>query len=87
MQEALGLGRREYISTHDFEENMTGLISARALNATRLVNKAGTKESRQTEDQKSDLSKWNSMLFLPCFLTVFQKCFLIDVSFPSLCQS
>ena len=53
--EALGLKRREYLSTTDYRENRANYVTTASLEPQRLVNK-GSIGSRE----KSKLEGWNS---------------------------
>ena len=53
--EALGLSRRESLSTTDFKENKASYVSTASLEPQRLVNKGSIGEG-----EKSKLQGWNS---------------------------
>lgn len=54
-REALGITRREHLSTTDFKENKSTYVSTVALESRRLVNK-----SNIGKGEKSKLEGWNS---------------------------
>ena len=53
--EALGLKRREKLSTADFKENTANYVPTTELESQRLVN-----NSRISKGEKSKLEGWNS---------------------------
>ena len=53
--EALGLKRREHLSTTDFKENRANYVSTEELEPQRLVN-----HSRISKGEKTKLEGWNS---------------------------
>ena len=58
-QEALNRDRRDHLTTTEFKEKKQGHVPVRYLEADRLVNRTGTKESQISLGEKKKLTAWN----------------------------
>lgn len=57
--EALGVRRREKITTTDFKENKAAFVSSDDLQSSRLINQQGTAESKRARAASKQISAWN----------------------------
>lgn len=57
--EALGVRRREKITTTDFKENKSAFVSSEQIQSSRLVNQRGTAESKLARGAVKQLNAWN----------------------------